>query len=74
MPINAVSSPLGAAAQAIQQPKPRQEQTQQTESSRPADETTKARPAEDRQKTPEQPKPVVNAEGQITGQVINVTG
>ena len=73
MPISSVSSTPPAAAQAVQPPKARQDQTQQTDSSRPADDTARTRPAEDRQKAPEQPKPVVNAEGQITGQVINVT-
>ncbi len=71
MPINPVGSSAGAATQAVQQPKPPQAETQQADATKPADEAARARQAE--QQRPEQAKPVVNAEGQKTGQVINVT-
>jgi hypothetical protein len=71
MAINPVSSSAGAAAQAVQQPKPQQAETPKADASRSADEAARKRQAEQQQ--PEQAKPVVNAEGQKTGQVINVT-
>ncbi len=73
MPINAVSSPTSAAAQAVKQPRPQQAETPRTDASRTTDEAAKARQAEQQEQEPRQAKPVVNAEGQKTGQLINVT-
>jgi len=75
MPINAVSSSTNAATKAVQQPKPQQAETRKPEASASsADEAAKARQAQQQQaQKPEQAKPVVNAEGQKTGQVISVT-
>lgn len=70
MPINAVTS---SATQAVTQPKPRQAETQTTEASGSADEAARARQAKQQEPEPRQAKPVVNAEGQTTGQLINVT-
>lgn len=70
MPINPVSSSAGAAAHAVQQPKPQQAEPQKADASRFADEPARARLAERQQ--PEQAKPVLNAEGQKTGQIINL--
>lgn len=64
MPINAVSSPAKAATQAIQQTKP-----QKSENQKAAEEAARTRQA----KKPEQPKPVVNAQGQTTGRVVHTT-
>jgi hypothetical protein len=69
MAVNAISSPSGAAPQAVQQRKP-----EETQAQKPVDEAAKARQAQQQQaQKPDQPKPVVNAEGQKTGQVISVT-
>ena len=73
MPVNAISSSAGTAAQAVKQPKPQQAEAQQPDASRSADEATKARQAEQQERPPKQAQPVVNAEGQKTGQIINVT-
>jgi hypothetical protein len=74
MPINAVSSSSGAAAQAVQQRKPQETQAQKPDEAKAADEAAKARQAQQQQaQKSEQAKPVVNAEGQKTGQVISVT-
>lgn len=69
MAVNAVSSSSGATAQAVQQFKP-----QETQAQKPAEDTAKAARAQQQQAQPtDQPKPVVNAEGQKTGQIISVT-
>lgn len=74
MAINAVSPSAGAAAQAVKQAKPQQAQAQKTEASGSADEAAKARKAQQQQAQKTEPaKPVVNAQGQTTGRVVNVT-
>jgi len=75
MPINAVSSSTNAATKAVQQPKPQQAEARKPEASKSSDEAVKARQAAQQQQAQksEQAKPVVNAEGQKTGQVISVT-
>lgn len=77
MPINAVSSAGGAVTQAVQQRKSQESEApkpeaQKRDAAASADEAAKARQAQAKQQA-QQPKPVVNAEGQKTGQVINVT-
>ena len=74
MPINAVNSSSSATTKAVQQPKPQQAEARKPEPARSSDESAKARQAQQQQaQKPEPAKPVVNAEGQKTGQVINVT-
>lgn len=74
MPVNAVSPSSGAVTQAVQQRKPQETQVQKPDDSKATDESAKARKAQQEQaQKSEAPKPVVNAEGQKTGQVISVT-
>jgi hypothetical protein len=78
MPVNAVSPSSGAVTQAVQQRKPQetqvQTQAQKPDQSKSVDESAKARQAQQEQaQKSEPPKPVVNAKGQKTGQVISVT-
>lgn len=71
MSINAVSSSTSAAAKAVEQPKP-QAKNLKTEVAKPnpeAAKTPQAKPAE----KPAEPKPVVNTQGQTTGQRLHVT-
>lgn len=76
MTISSVSSSTDAATKAVQQPKPQKSAERKTEAPQPkaADESAKARQAQEKQaNTSDQPRPVVNAEGQTTGRVINLT-
>lgn len=74
MPITAVNSATNATTKAVQQPKPREAEARKPDPARSTDESAKARQAQQQQaQKPEPAKPVVNAEGQKTGQVINVT-
>ncbi len=74
MAVNAISSSTGATPQAVQPRKPEEAQTQKTVDPKAVDEAAKARRAQQQQaQKPDLPKPVVNAEGQKTGQVISVT-
>ena len=74
MAINAVSSSTSTAAEAVQQPKPQQAESRKPEAATSADEAAKARQVQQQQaQKPEPAKPVMNAEGQKTGQVISVT-
>jgi hypothetical protein len=77
--ITSVTSSASAALQ-IQQPKPeRNPATEDATQTSGADEARRARRAEQARQTEpeprprEEPKPVVNTNGQTTGQVINVT-
>jgi hypothetical protein len=76
MPVNSVSAPSSATVQAVPQRKPQEAQAEKTEApQRPAtDESAKARQAQQQQAQKTEPaKPVLNAQGQKTGQVISVT-
>ena len=73
MPISAVSSPSSATSNAVQQPKPQQAEARKPERTDSGAEAAKARQPQQQAAKPEQAKPVVNAEGQKTGQVISVT-
>jgi hypothetical protein len=71
MAIHGLGSSTGSAQlqQTLQQ-----SQTQQPPATKPSDEAAKAQQAEQaKQAKTEQPKPVVNAQGQTTGKVINIT-
>lgn len=82
MPINPVTTSSASAALQIQQPKAEKQNqaAQESERAKTADQTRQAERPRDRPvekapevKAPEQPKPVVNTQGQTTGKVINVT-
>lgn len=74
MAVNAISSSTGTTPQAVQQRKPEDTQPQKAVDAKGADEAAKARRAQQQQaQKPDQPKPVVNAEGQKTGQIISDT-
>lgn len=68
MATNAVSSVTSAQAQA-----PQQVRAKKSEADQSSAEAAKARESEQQAKKTEQPKPVVNAEGQTTGRVVNET-
>lgn len=73
MAIPAVSSATSAVASAVQQTKPQQAEARKPDPSVSVDESAKARQAQQQQAAkPEPAKPVINAEGQKTGQIINV--
>jgi hypothetical protein len=57
----------------VQQPKPQQAEARKPDAAKSSDESAKVRQAQQQAQKPEQPKPVVNAEGQTTGRVINAT-
>lgn len=74
MAINAIGSTTSEASKTVQQPKPQQTEARKPETSGSADEAAKARQAQQAQASKSGPaKPVVNAEGQKTGQIISVT-
>lgn len=73
MPISAVSSPSSATSNAVQQPKPQPAEARKPERQNSTDEAAQARQAQQQAAKSTQAKPVVNAEGQKTGQVISVT-
>lgn len=80
MPVTAVSASPSAAVQAASQRKPPETQAERPEKpeappQRPqVDEAARARQAQQQQaQKTEPPRPVLNAQGQKTGQVISVT-
>jgi len=68
MAINSVSQSTSAAPQVLQQPR-QQNPAQQTKAANPNDQAAKARQVEEKQS--QQPQPVVNTQGQVTGKVVN---
>ena len=62
MAISSVNSSSNAAANA-----------QLVQASKPAEEPAKVRPAQEEERKPEPPKPVVNVQGESTGRVINTS-
>jgi hypothetical protein len=76
MPVNLVSAPSSTTVQAAPQRKPQESQAEKPEATqRPTtDEAAKSRQAQQQQAQKTEPaKPVLNAQGQKTGQVISVT-
>lgn len=74
MPISAISPTASEASKAVLQPRPQQTETPKPDAAAFTDEAAKARKAQQEQAGQSGPaKPVVNAEGQKTGQIISVT-
>lgn len=75
MPVNLVSAPSSTTVQAAPQRKPQESQAEKPEATqRPTtDEAAKSRQAQQQAQKTEPAKPVLNAQGQKTGQVISVT-
>jgi hypothetical protein len=71
MAVTAVSSPQSATTQAVPSRPPQEAETRKPEAAKPADDGARARQAQEQK--PEPAKPVVNIEGQKTGQIISVT-
>lgn len=71
MAVTAVSSPQSATTQAVPPRPPQEAETKKPEAAKAADEGARARQAQEQR--PEQAKPVMNSEGQKTGQIISVT-
>ncbi|MRR51624.1 MAG: hypothetical protein EG825_12040 [Rhodocyclaceae bacterium] len=75
MNANSVTSSPNVAQQ-LQQPR-QQDQASKAEAAKAAEEAAKARQAQQQQQAKpnetEQPKPVVNTQGQVTGRVVNIT-